>query len=105
MGLLWNPLRVQQRQGGMLPRGHGRHGGVCAQYLQTVLEDRFMKRPFGCVCSYMAGHNPGILMTGHIGTNAPKLVPPRRGRPRFDLLKRGCANSVVGSELADLGIF
>ena len=48
---------------------------------------------FGCVCSYMAGHLPRILMTGHIGTKTPKFVPPRWGRPRFDLLKRGCANS------------
>ena len=30
---------------------------------------------FGCVCSYMAGHYPGILMTGHIGTDTPKLYP------------------------------
>ena len=35
----------------------------------------------------MAGHNPGILMTGHI--------------PHLALLKRGCANSVVGLELAE----
>ena len=39
---------------------------------------------WSCVCSYMAGHYPGILMTGHIGTNTPKFVPPRWGRPRFD---------------------
>ena len=38
----------------------------------------------GCVCSYMAGHYPGILMTGHVGTNTPKFAPPRGGRPRFD---------------------
>ena len=31
---------------------------------------------FGCVCSYLAGHYPGILMTGHIGTNKrPNLYP------------------------------
>ena len=29
----------------------------------------------------MAGHYPGILMTGHIGTNAPKFVPPRGDHP------------------------
>ena len=50
---------------------------------------------FGCVCSFMAGHHPCIVMTGHIGTNAPKFVPPRWGRPRFDptqtgLCKFGC---------------
>ena len=39
---------------------------------------------FGCVCSYMAGHYPDILMTGHLGTNTPKFVPPRWGRPSFD---------------------
>ena len=37
-----------------------------------------------CACSYMAGHYPSILMTGHIGTNTPKFVPPRWGRPPFD---------------------
>ena len=50
---------------------------------------------FGCVCSFWAGHCPSILMTGHIGTNTPKFVPPRGGRPRFDptqtgLCKFGC---------------
>ena len=44
---------------------------------------------FGCVCSYMAGHYPSILMTGHIGTNTPKFVPPRWGRPRFDPTQTG----------------
>ena len=34
---------------------------------------------FGCVCSYMAGHYPDILMTGHIGTKTSKFVPPRWG--------------------------
>ena len=43
----------------------------------------------------MAGHYPGILMTGHKGTNTPKFVPPRRGWPHFDptqtgLCKFGC---------------
>ena len=53
---------------------------------------------FGCVCSYMAGHYPGILMTGHIGTNTPKFVPPRWGRPRFDPTQTGlCKNSGGGS--------
>ena len=41
------------------------------------------------------------VMTGHIGTNTPKFVPSRWGWPPFrSLLKRGCANSVVGLELA-----
>ena len=44
---------------------------------------------FGCVSSYMAGHYPGILMTGHIGTNTPKFVPPRWGRQRFDPTQTG----------------
>ena len=47
----------------------------------------------------MAGHEDGVVMTSHIGTNTPKFVPPRWGRPPFDLFKRGCANSVVGLEL------
>ena len=50
----------------------------------------------------MAGHYPGILMSGQKGTNAPKFVPPHWGRPRFDPTQKGCANSVVGLELADL---
>ena len=44
----------------------------------------------------MAGHCPGILMTGHSGTNTPKIVPPRWDclhDRRLTLLKRGCANS------------
>ena len=54
---------------------------------------------FGCVCSYMAGHYPGILMTGHIGTNTPKFGSPRCGRP-FDVLKRG-VQIRVGLEIPD----
>ena len=46
---------------------------------------------FGCVCSYMAGHYPGILMTGHIGTSTPKFALPRDRH--LTLLKRGCASS------------
>ena len=50
---------------------------------------------FGCVCSYMAGHEVAGEMTGHIGTNPPKFVPPRWGRPPCDptqtgLCKFGC---------------
>ena len=48
----------------------------------------------GCVCSYMAGHDPGILMTGHFrnkGTqNLYRLAGDDRALP---LLKQGCANS------------
>ena len=55
---------------------------------------------FGCVCSYMAGHYPGILMTGHIGTNTPKFVPPRWGRPPFDPTQNGlCKFGWVWSSL------
>ena len=42
---------------------------------------------FGRVCSYVAGHdNAGVVtvMTGHIGANTPRSVPPRWGRQRFD---------------------
>ena len=37
----------------------------------------------------MASHYPGIIMTGHIGTNAPKFVPPRWGRLPFDPTQTG----------------
>ena len=39
---------------------------------------------FGCVCSYMASHEDAGVVTGHIGTNTPKFVPPRWGQPHFD---------------------
>ena len=60
---------------------------------------------FGCVrcCSYMAGHEDAGVVTGHIGTNTPKFVPPRWGRLRFDPTQTGCANSVVGLERAEEG--
>ena len=32
---------------------------------------------FGCVCSYIAGHEDARIMTFYIGTNAPKFVPSR----------------------------
>ena len=44
---------------------------------------------FGCVCSYMAGHEDAGVMTGHIGTNTPKFVPPRWGRLPFDPIQTG----------------
>ena len=44
---------------------------------------------FGCGCSYMAGHYPGIRMTGHIGTNTPTFLPPPWGRPPFDPTQTG----------------
>ena len=58
---------------------------------------------FGCGFSYMAGHYPGILMTGHVGTNTPKFVPPCWGRPRFDPTQTGLCkfgwvwSSLIGS--------
>ena len=58
---------------------------------------------FGCVCSYMAGHYPGILMTFHIGTNTPKFVPPRWGRLQFDPTQTGlCKFGWVWSSLTNL---
>ena len=48
---------------------------------------------FGCVCSYMAGDYPGIVMTGHAGTNTPKSVPLAGDNRRLTLLQRGCAKS------------
>ena len=48
---------------------------------------------FGCIYSYVAGHYPGIPMTGHIGTNTPNLYPLAGDDRRLTLLKRGCANS------------
>ena len=44
---------------------------------------------FGCVCSYVAGHEDGGVMTGHIGTNTPKSVTPCWGRPPFDPTQTG----------------
>ena len=44
---------------------------------------------FGCVCSYMVGHEDAGVVTDHIGTNTPKFVPPRWGRPRFDPTQPG----------------
>ena len=55
----------------------------------------------GCVCSYMAGHYPGILMTCHIGTNTPKFVPPRWGRPPFDPTQTGLCKFWCVLELAE----
>ena len=55
---------------------------------------------FRCVCSYMASYYPGILMTGHRGTNTPKFVPPRWGRQRFDPTQTGlCKFGWVWSSL------
>ena len=57
---------------------------------------------FGCVCSCMAGHCPGILMTpGSFGTNTPKCVPlavqTRVGLELADFCRsirvRGCWNT------------
>ena len=41
-------------------------------------------------------------MNGQIGTNTPKSVPPRWGRPRFDPTQDGAVQIRVGLELADL---
>ena len=55
---------------------------------------------FGCVCSYMAGHCPGILVTGHVGTNTPQFVPLRWGRPPLDPTQMGlCKFGWVWSSL------
>ena len=52
------------------------------------------------VCSYMAGHEDAWVMTGHIGTNTPKFVPPRWGRPPFDPTQTGlCKFGWVWSSL------
>ena len=61
---------------------------------------------WSCVCSYMAGHEDAGVVTGHIGTNTrPNLYPLAGGDRRLTLLKRGCANSVVGLELAEPYLF
>ena len=55
---------------------------------------------FGCVCSYMAGHEDVGVMAGHIGTNALKFVPPRWGRPPLDPTQTGlCTFGGVWSSL------
>ena len=38
----------------------------------------------GVFVSYMAGHEDAGVMTGHIGTNTPKFVPPCWGWPPVD---------------------
>ena len=43
----------------------------------------------GSVCSYMAGHEDAGVVTGHTGTNTPKFVPPRWGRPPLDPTQTG----------------
>ena len=48
---------------------------------------------FGCVCSYMAGHEDCEVVTGHIRTNTPKFVPLAGDDRASTLLKWGCANS------------
>ena len=40
-------------------------------------------------------------MTGHIGTTTPKFEPLAGDDRALTLLKQGCANSVVGLELAE----
>ena len=81
-----------------------KHTRICTARLSRVRGRSSPARGyrFGCVCSYMAGHYPGILLTGHIGTNKPKFVPPRWGQPPFDptqtgLCKFGCVWSSVSS--------
>ena len=34
---------------------------------------------FGCVCSFVAGHEDAWVMTGHTRTNTPKSVTPSLG--------------------------
>ena len=59
---------------------------------------------FGCVCSYMAGQEDARVVTGHIGTNTPKFVPPRWGRPRVDPTQTGlCKSGWVWSSLRESG--
>ena len=41
-------------------------------------------------------------MTGHIGTNTPKFVPPRWGRLRVDPTQTGLCKFGCGLELADM---
>ena len=70
--------------------------------LSRVRRRSFLARgyKFGCVCSYITGQYPGILMTGHIGTNTPKFVPPRWGPPPFDPAQTGlCKFGWVWSSL------
>ena len=60
-----------------------------------------------CVCVISAYSNTPKSVASHrgnnsdIGTNAFKFVPSRWASLPFDLLKLGCANSVVGLELAE----
>ena len=56
---------------------------------------------FGCVCSYMAGVISHQRNDRQIGTNTPKFGPLAGDDRPLTLLKRGCANSGVGLELAE----
>ena len=52
----------------------------------------------------MAGHENAGVMTGHIGTNIPKFVPPRWGRSLFDPTQTGlCKFGWVWSSLTERG--
>ena len=55
----------------------------------------------GVCFSYMAGHYPGILMTGHIGTNTPKFLPPSLGMTALWSYSKGAVQIRVGLELTD----
>ena len=89
------------RRGGLKRKaffiGHFRKGqrrSKHAQICTTPFEYKGWSSPargykFWCVCSYMAGHEDAGVMTGHIGTNAPKCVPPRWGRPLFGSTQTG----------------
>ena len=87
-------------------KGVALHGGVAATVAGVALHCATKPasgHKFGCVCSYMAGHEPNILMTGHIGTNTRPNLCPLAEDDRALTLKRGCANSGVGlvQELAE----
>ena len=88
----WTPKKKSQRAPNPPEVAQPRLSRVKARF-SPVREYKF-----GCVCSYMAGHYPGIIMTGHIGTNTPKFV--RWGRPRLDPAQTGlCKFGWVWSSL------
>ena len=54
----------------------------------------------------MAGHEDAGVMTGHGGTNTPKFVPPRWGRPPSDPTQTGlCKFGWVWSSLSFSGVY
>ena len=67
---------LESRQGS----ARSRHTRICTAPFEKVQRVVVPSDKFGCVCSYMAGHEDAGVMTGRLGTNTQKFVRLRRGR-------------------------